>query len=181
MTTTIHEAVGAGRWFSDNGALLLKEVTSYIENAKIDKIEGRIVAALSPHAGFRFSGATAGHTFRAIRDQKPENLPEFLVIVGFPHHASLRGVALMDGSAIKTPIGQHPIDVESSVFLSQQPDFRFDYRYHDGEHSAENEIPFAQVALPKIPIVVALIGDSGLFIIFFYFVRFICLICQWYL
>jgi AmmeMemoRadiSam system protein B len=166
MTSVIRRAVGAGKWFSDNGKTLKEEVTSYIENAVFDKIEGRIVAALSPHAGFRFSGVTAGYTFRAIRDQKPEDLPEVLVIAGFPHHASLRGIALMDGSAIETPIGQHPLDVESSVFLSRQSGFRFDYRYHDGEHSAENEIPFAQIALPKVPIVVALIGDSGLFAFF---------------
>jgi len=35
----------------------------------------------------------------------------------------------------------------------------FKYGPHQGEHSAENEVPFVQAALPSVPLVVALFGD----------------------
>lgn len=160
MSTQTRIAVGAGRWFDGNSARLRKEVEGYISNADVPAIEGRIVTALAPHAGYRYSGPVAGYTFRALKNMKEEDKPEVLVIVGFPHHESLRGVAVMDGKEIDTPIGKQPIDMESATFLCGFPHIRFDYRYHNGEHSAENEIPFAQVALPKVPIVVALVGDE---------------------
>lgn len=160
---TVRNAVGAGRWFSASSTTLKKQVENYIEKADVNvnsKLNGRIVAALSPHAGFDFSGHVAGYVFKAIRDQPKEKQPETLVIVGFSHSKSFKGIVLMDGKAIRTPIGESPLDVEASTFLSRQPEFRFDYRYHNGEHSAENEIPFAQIALPNLPLVVALIGES---------------------
>ncbi|KAH7820585.1 putative AmmeMemoRadiSam system protein B [Monocercomonoides exilis] len=161
MSTQIRQAVGAGRWFDSNGASLKREVEGYINSAAVPEISGRIVVGLAPHAGFRYSGPTAGFTFRALRDQPESMKPDVLVIAGFPHHASLRGCAVMDGDAIETPIGRHPIDMESATFLCSFPSIEFAYKYHNGEHSAENEIPFAQCALPGVPIVVVLVGDEG--------------------
>ncbi|KAK2952825.1 AmmeMemoRadiSam system protein B [Blattamonas nauphoetae] len=162
MSTLVRKAFGSGRWFSGDGKALTKEVLGYIESASIPAISGRIVASIAPHAGFRYSGPIAGHTFRAIRDMPKENQPELLIIIGFSHSERISGAALMDGTAITTPCGTSQLDVESGQFLCQQSsEIRFDGRYHNGEHSAENEIPFAQVALPTVPLVVALIGDSG--------------------
>ena len=160
MSKEVRKAVGAGRWFQASPSGLRKEVEGYIEAASVPQIDGRIVTALAPHAGFRYSGPVAGYTFRALRDQPADKQPEVLVIAGFPHHESLRGCAVMDGSAIETPLGKHPIDMESASFLCTFSGIKFGYEYHYGEHSAENEIPFAQVALPHIPIVVVLVGDE---------------------
>jgi AmmeMemoRadiSam system protein B len=117
-TTIIREAKGSGRWFSSNSSSLRREVEEYINAAKIEKpTSGRIVSALAPHAGFQYSGYVAGFTFRAIRDQPVENLPEVLVIAGFSHSCTFNGVVLMDGKSIRTPLGEHPLDIESSQFL----------------------------------------------------------------
>ena len=161
MSSEIRNAVGAGRWFQASPSGLRKEVEAYISNATVPSLTGRIVTALAPHAGFAYSGPVAGFTFRALRDQPKDKQPEVLVIAGFSHHQHLRGVAVMDGSAIQTPLGKHPIDMESATFLCSFPGIVFDYRYHYKEHSAENEIPFAQMALPEVPIVVVLVGDES--------------------
>lgn len=158
--STIRRTYGGGRWFNDSPTALRAEIEEYFKDAKVEPVNNRIVAGLAPHAGFRFSGAIVAYTFKAIAAQRPENLPEVVVIIGFPHNEHFDGIALLDGSAIDTPLGRHPLDVESSQFLSEQPGFFFGNNHHEGEHSAENEIPFSQFALPSVPIVVALIGGG---------------------
>jgi AmmeMemoRadiSam system protein B len=136
-------------------------VEGFINDAVVPAVTGRIVAAVAPHAGYVYSGKVAGYTFRAIRDSaKAGQGPDTVVILGFSHRGGFRGVAFMDGDAMATPIGEVALDKPSAASLvKQSPLFALTYAPHAGEHSAENEIPFAQVALPGTPIVVGLIGD----------------------
>lgn len=161
MNRVLRVARGAGRWFPGNGKALESLVYGFIMKAEVPQIKGRIVGAIAPHAGYVYSGSVAGYTFKAIQANaavgKP---PETVVILGFSHRNSCRGVALMDGDAVVTPMGEVDIDVESTRFLAGQ-DSRIivDYQFHGDEHSAENEIPFVQAALPGAKVVVGLFGD----------------------
>ena len=65
----IRVAAGAGRWFPADGAALRSMINGYLGKAPPAPVTGRIVAAITPHAGYQYSGATAAHVFRAIRDQ----------------------------------------------------------------------------------------------------------------
>jgi AmmeMemoRadiSam system protein B len=136
-------------------------VSDFLEGASVSPLKGRIVGALAPHAGYIYSGKVAGYTFRAIRDQAHAGrAPETVVVLGFSHRAGFGGVALMDGDAIETPLGPADLDKAAAALLTEaSPLIRLDYRPHQGEHSAENEIPFVQAALPEAKLVVGLIGD----------------------
>lgn len=158
----IREAHGSGHWFPSGKKQLDSMVGGFIDEAKVPAAPGRIVAAISPHAGFVFSGRTAGYTFRAIRNQaEAGDKPETVVVVGFTHGVSYNGVALMDGDTFRTPLGDTAIDMEAVGMMTNRGGSRVfvDYRPHGLEHSAENEIPFVQKALPDARLVVALIGD----------------------
>lgn len=157
----VHRARGAGRWFPSHPGALRAMVEGFIQEADVPHIGGRIVGAVAPHAGYVYSGAVAGHTFRALRDNAAAgHEPDTVIILGFTHGHPLRGVALLDGNAVSTPLGEAVLDREAAAFLAaQSARISFDADPHGGEHSAENEIPFTQAALPGVPIVVALIGD----------------------
>ncbi len=157
----VRKAVGAGRWYPDDKAELESMVSNFIAKASMQKIDGRIVGAIAPHAGFIYSGPVAGCTFRAIKDNaKGDNRPETVVILGFGHQETFQGVALMDGDAIETPLGEAELDKEAGEILTNSSSrIIFNYRLFGSEHSAENEIPFVQMALPETKIVVALMGD----------------------
>ncbi len=156
-----HKAHGSGRWFPGDRQELSKMVEFYIESAAPESVEGRIVAAIAPHAGFIYSGKTAGFSFRAIKDNaKIQGPPETVVVLGFSHRGGFPGVALMDGDGIETPLGKAALDQEAGEILAaQSPKIFFNYGPHREEHSAENEIPFVQAALPDSKLVVALMGD----------------------
>jgi len=157
----VRKAPGAGRWFPGDENSLKKMVNDFVEKATVPKIEGRIVSCIAPHAGYVYSGKIAGYTFRAVRDNaKTAGAPETVVILGFSHSAGFQGVALMDGDAIRTPLGTARLDAQALSSLTNGNDRIFaDYSPHAGEHSAENQVPFVQAVLPDAKLVVALMGD----------------------
>lgn len=157
----VRSALGAGRWFPGNREELKTLVDRYMEDARVDKVNGRIVGAIAPHAGYVYSGKVAGYTFRAIRDDANTwGPPDTVVVLGIRHRGGFQGVALMDGDVLRTPLGDTVIDKGgAAVMASISPRIYFDYSAHAGEHSAENEVPFIQAALPGTPIIVGLVGD----------------------
>lgn len=157
----VRRAHGEGRWFPGDEKTLSRMVNTFVETAEVPEIKGRIVAGIAPHAGYVYSGKTAGYTFRALKDSAAAgNEPDTVVVIGFSHGAAFGGVALMDGDAIATPLGEVGLDNEAADLLVKGRDrIRRDYAPHAGEHSAENEIPFVQAALPKAKLVVAMFGD----------------------
>jgi AmmeMemoRadiSam system protein B len=158
---TVRPTYGGGRWFPGEPDRLREMVTRFIENADPPAVAGRIVAGIAPHAGYIYSGKVAGFTFRALRDNaRAAGTPETVVVLGFSHRGGFPGLALLDGSGVETPLGVAPLDEEAAAVLAgKSPRITADHRPHAGEHSAENEIPFVQVALPAARLVVGLMGD----------------------
>jgi len=157
----VREALGSGRWFPGTRKELKAMVDGYIENARVDKVNGRIVAAIAPHAGYVYSGKVAGYTFRAIRDSfETWGRPDTVVVLGISHRGGFQGVALMDGDVLRTPLGDAALDqAGAEIMAAGSPRIYLDYSPHAGEHSAENEVPFVQAALPGSPMIVGLVGD----------------------
>lgn len=157
----VNKTVGARRWFPGNGQELKKIVDGYINSAVVPDVPGRIVGAIAPHAGYIYSGKVAGYTFRALKDNAARyGAPDLVVILGFSHSQSFEGVALLAGDAIKSPLGEADLDVEiGKMLVGRSTRIFFDSLVHEGEHSAENEIPFVQESLPGVKLVVGLIGD----------------------
>lgn len=157
----VRVAHGSGRWFSGNHDVLVSEVEGYINRAEVPAVSKKIIGVIAPHAGYVYSGAIAGYSFRALRDSAAEfGGPETVVILGLSHSGGFSGTALMDGDAVSTPVSETALDVEAGQILANSSErMRFEYGPHAGEHSAENQIPFVQVALPHAKLVVGLIGD----------------------
>ena len=56
----IREPALAGSWYPGEPEILSRDVKRYLENAKKEKVEGEIVALVSPHAGYVYSGQDGG-------------------------------------------------------------------------------------------------------------------------
>lgn len=158
LQRTVRPACGSGRWFPASPKELQAMVGAFIDSASVSTQAGQVVAAIAPHAGYIYSGKVAGFSFRAIKDASVK--PDTVVIAGFSHQSAFNGVALMDGDVFSSPLGETPIDNDANRILCSFSRRIFtDYSPHMGEHSAENEIPFIQAALPDSKIVVAIMGD----------------------
>ena len=157
----VRTALGAGRWFPADRRELSDMIGRFVDAAEVPALTGRMVAVIAPHAGYEYSGQVAGYAYRAIRDDAARHgPPDTAVILGFGHRAAFRGVALMDGTALATPLGLTPLDTEAAAQMTAaDPRITLDYRPHVGEHSAENQAPFVQAVLPGTALVLALMAQ----------------------
>ena len=109
--------------------------------------------AMVPHAGYVYSGATAGRVFGAI--EVPNR-----VIVLCPNHTG-RGARLSIWAKGEwdTPLGAVPVDEElAGAILEEDSRFTDDSRAHRNEHAIEVELPFLLVKNPEFrltPIVIS--------------------------
>jgi MEMO1 family protein len=108
---------------------------------------GRPKALIAPHAAYVYSGAVAASAFRRVLDAPVERV----VLLGPSHFVSLRGLALPDALAMRTPLGDVPV-----LDLSLPRDGPA----HAREHSVEVELPFLQVALREFTVAALAVGDA---------------------
>lgn len=143
----IRPAQLAGQWYPANPQHLAEEVDRYISAANMDVLDGEVVAVMSPHAGYMYSGSVAGYAFSAIKDLSPE----LVVMISPMHQPYYAQVMTTAHSAYQTPLGLIPVNRESidclSAILKNEAGVKLTEVAHDPEHSLEIELPFLQRAL----------------------------------
>ncbi len=137
----------AGRWYEGDPARLARQVDTYLDEATIPALEGKVVGLVVPHAGHIYSGRTAAHAFKAVRGQQRD-----LVVIISPLHGYHPARALTSAHrAYLTPLGPVSIDGEAVRALDESLRSRCDWGLtpvaRDQEHSLEIELPFLQRAL----------------------------------
>lgn len=137
----------AGLWYEGNPKALAENIDSYMDRARLPKLDGKVVAIMSPHAGHRYSGSVAGYAFASVRGLSPD----IVVIVGPMHHPYRDSILVSAHEAYTTPIGTVPIDkdliVKLDEILKEDLGFGISSVLEDPEHSLEIVLPFLQRAL----------------------------------
>lgn len=137
----------AGLWYSDQPKQLSRQIDAFLADAVLPALQGEVVAIIAPHAGYRYSGRTAGHAFRAA-----QGLQRDLVVVVSPFHNFHSSSLLTTAhSAYQTPLGEIPVDAEALAELDENLRRHLGSGLtalpHDPEHALEIELPFLQRAL----------------------------------
>ena len=146
----IREPAVAGTFYPDNPEVLSRDVRRYLENAKKEQLEGEIVALISPHAGYMYSGQVAAYAYKLIEGKAFDSV----VVVAPSHRALFKGASLYDRGGYRTPLGTVPVDVQlSKKMMGQWKEIQFLPEAHSQEHSLEVQIPFLQVALKSFKLV----------------------------
>jgi len=136
----------AGTWYSGNSGILAEQIDTFLSQAKPPEIPGKIFGLLAPHAGHRYSGATAGYAYHTVQGNTYE-----LVIILSPSHAYYLAELLTSAHLYyATPLGKIPINQEALTLLQQElkkEDSGINLIAEDEEHSIEIQLPFLQRAL----------------------------------
>ena len=104
-----------------------------------------LLALVSPHAGYIYSGAAAAHGFAALA---ADGKPDVVVILGPDHRGAGVPIALSGACAWRTPLGEVPIDADLSARIADSaPGAILDDSAHAAEHSLEVQVPFLQALL----------------------------------
>jgi hypothetical protein len=146
----IREPIFAGSWYPGEPEILSRDVRRYLENAKKERLEGEIVALISPHAGYIYSGQVAAYAYKLIEGKVFDSV----VVVAPSHRALFKGASLYDRGGYRTPLGVVPIDTElSQKMMERRKEIQFLPEAHSQEHSLEIQIPFLQVVLKSFRLI----------------------------
>lgn len=116
-------------------------------------------AIIAPHAGYVYSGPIAAAAYAALgRDR---DLIQRVVLLGPAHRVHLTGLALPRAQALRTPLGDVPIDVEGARLALELPYVTVSDLVHEREHSLEVHLPFLQRVLGELSVVPLAVGDAS--------------------
>lgn len=104
---------------------------------------GHIVALISPHAGYIYSGKVAASAFNQLPpDQKYDNV----FIISASHYVGFSGAAIYCDGNFTTPLGIARVNIPlSRKIIRENPTlFVSNPEVHAPEHSIEVQIPFLQ-------------------------------------
>ncbi|MEO0254155.1 MAG: AmmeMemoRadiSam system protein B [candidate division WOR-3 bacterium] len=120
----------------------------------VEDIDLKIKSAITPHAGYIYSGETASYVYKNLK-----NYYERIVILGVSHHYSFNYASLDENERWQTPLGEVEIDLDFEKRLKNYDVFKFNSIYHSNEHSLEVQVPFLQYKFKdKFKLVPILIG-----------------------
>ncbi len=154
---SVRQPAVAGQFYPADPGRLRRDVRRHIDRASLPEDLGSVRAVIAPHAGYVYSGPTAGFAFKAL-EQLPERA-RTIFLLGPAHRVPVAGVALGNYSAFRTPLGDAPVAIdrvadmlETASLYTRAPGA------HTSEHCLEVEVPFLQMVLDHFELVPMLFG-----------------------
>jgi AmmeMemoRadiSam system protein B/AmmeMemoRadiSam system protein A len=148
----------AGSWYPGNPEDLTADIDRYLRAADVTPIEGDVVALISPHAGYIYSGGVAAHAYAYLSGLAYDTV----IVVAPSHRFGFRGASIFGGDGYETPLGIVPVDREIADALTDPGQgFAYEPRAHAAEHSLEIQVPFLQRTLGRFSIVPIIMGDQS--------------------
>jgi len=114
----------------------------------------QVVACVSPHAGYVYSGPVAAHSYLHVSSLRR---PELAIVIAPNHYGVGSGVSAYKDGDWETPLGRMKVDQRAAREVSAATGIiDFDPVSHKMEHSLEVQLPFLQElygdTLPLLPI-----------------------------
>jgi MEMO1 family protein len=148
----------AGRFYPADAGRLRAMVEGFLAAARGAGAAGPPKAVIAPHAGYAYSGPVAGHAFAALGEAAPAI--RRVVVIGPAHFVPIRGLALPEVDAFRTPLGDVPLDGEAIEAIRDLPQVELADGPHQPEHALEVELPFLQRLLGAFTLVPLVVGEA---------------------
>jgi AmmeMemoRadiSam system protein B/AmmeMemoRadiSam system protein A len=145
----------AGTFYPAEKNILKGSVEGFLSKVENKNQSGRLVAIISPHAGYMYSGQVAAYGYKNIEGSDIKKV----ILIGPSHHVSFKGASVYTKGNFKTPLGNVKIDEKlAGDLLNENADVRFYPEAFEKEHSIEVQLPFLQTVLKDFTIVPILVG-----------------------
>jgi len=141
----IRKPAVAGTFYSGNPGTLRADIEKMIDPQAPKE---KVIGAISPHAGYIYSGPVAGAVLSKIK------LPDTCIILGPNHRGMGEPFAVAPENHWETPLGNVETDAELvDLILEESSYLEQDTLPHRYEHSIEVQLPFLQYLNPDVKIV----------------------------
>lgn len=147
MSPLSRTPAAAGRFYPEDDAALRQAIENVSRGIEAVSQKKKVLAAVSPHAGYDYSGRVAAETFSKIE------IPETVILLG-PNHTGKGAPVALSTATWEMPMGDVPVDQEFvHALLAETSYIETDELAHKYEHSLEVQLPFLQILQPKLSIV----------------------------
>jgi AmmeMemoRadiSam system protein B/AmmeMemoRadiSam system protein A len=148
----------AGSWYPKGEVQARQALTGYFE-AAVGAPPDAVAALIVPHAGWRFSGATAAHAYKTVFGASYDRV----ILLAPSHKVALGGQAVVtDAAGYATPLGEVSLDRDGAALLLKNARFRLDNGVVGDEHAIEVQMPFLRLAVPEAPVLPVVLGHLPL-------------------
>jgi len=155
----IKEPNVSGAFYPANPKTLSNQIESFLNKATIPEIEGDIIALISPHAGYIYSGSVAAYGYKAIKNRNYKTV----VVIAPSHYYGFRGISVWPKGKFRTPLGDIEVDSKfASEIIKSIQSAQFIPEAFNKEHSLEVQLPFLQKVLGDFKIVPIIMGNPSL-------------------
>jgi AmmeMemoRadiSam system protein B len=155
----IREPAVAGAFYPSDPDALSDDVRGYLKKAGKETLEGDVIALISPHAGYAYSGQVAAYAYKLVEGMDFDDV----IVIAPSHRWPFEGASIYHRGGFRTPLGVVPIDggmCDEIMALDRR--FQWIPEAHLGEHSLEVQLPFLQVALKGYKLVpIVLMGGAN--------------------
>jgi len=152
----VREPAVAGAFYPADAAKLEMMVDGYLQAAEKKEAGGELVALIAPHAGYVYSGGVAAYSYKQVEGADYDTV----IVAGPSHKYPFNGASVWAGDAVKTPLGEIPVDKEvAESLISPEDNVVYEPKAHKDEHSVEVQFPFIQKSLPDAKVVPVVIGS----------------------
>jgi len=159
-------ATHANSWYSGSQSRLDKQLKGWLDAVQTTgefspPIKG-CKAIIGPHAGYDYSGPTAAWAYKSIDTTGIKRV----FLLGPSHHVYLDGCALTPFAKYATPLGDLPVDAETTAELKATGKFsNMSTRTDENEHSIELHLPYVRKAfegcdIKVVPVLVGAINEK---------------------
>ncbi|HEV8539321.1 MAG TPA: AmmeMemoRadiSam system protein B [Bacteroidota bacterium] len=156
-SSTIRPPAVAGLFYPAQREVLSQNIKQLLAAAPTDIPGGALVALVSPHAGYQYSGPTAACAFSLLQSRRFD----VVVIVSPSHREYFDGISIYDGKAYRTPLGDVMIDEELRArLLLDDTIIESSQLGHGEEHAVEVQLPFLQSIMGEVSMVPIVMGDQ---------------------
>ena len=151
------KATVAGQFYPAKSDELNAQLIRLFADAVPKISKNDVLAIISPHAGYVFSGPVAASSFNQLDARKEYHT---VFVIGSSHRIMFDGASIYNKGNYETPLGVVKVDLETANFLINKHDiFKYKNDAHAYEHSLEVQLPFLQHVLETdfkiVPIVIA--------------------------
>lgn len=149
----------AGQFYPSDPNELKRMLKTYFAEVQASDANRDIMAVISPHAGYVFSGEVAAAAFSEIDREKHYKT---IFIIGSSHRNSFPGASVYSIGNYISPLGMVETDLKlAQKLVSENKILSYDPQYQRSEHSIEVQVPFLQYWLKSdFKIVPILLGTQ---------------------
>jgi len=155
---TTRRASHADSWYSGDARTLDRELGDWLRTVPVQSVPAR--AVICPHAGYRYSGPTAAHSFRQI----DPSIVRTIFVLGPSHHVRLTGCAVTQHAAYQTPL--YDLSINNAINRELMDTGHFEVmttEADEDEHSIEMQLPYIakvmEAAKGRFSIVPVMVGS----------------------